>query len=268
MTQAPQTPLLLIGQDMHILNPAFARTIQERDQQGLRALAQAQLDGGAMALDINPGPGRDSTGILGWAMETIQEKWPVPLFVPAGTHLPALLARHRGQATINAVTADPATLTDTMKLARDHDADLVVLLTRPGMWSNQQQEQLQIALDVLEESDAVGLPLDHLYLDPVFSVRTDPLTWRLSGGMPDLDRVLDLIALIGELTDGRAHTLLALSNGTLGLAPERRSALHCRMLPLLAEAGLSAVILNCRDRKLMEIARNLRVVAKKQQKAA
>ena len=268
MTQATQTPLLLIGQDLHILNPAFAKVIQNRDRQGLLDLAGTQVDGGAMALDINLGPGRDIADTLYWVIETIQEQWPIPLFLPAGKHLATALARHRGTATINAVTADPATLCDTMKLARDHDANLVVLLTRPGLWRNQQQDQLQLALDVLEESDGLGLPLDHLYLDPVFSVRTDPLTWRLSGGMPDLDRVLELITLIGELTDGRARTLLALSNGTMGLAPEKRSSFHCRMLPLLVESGLNAVILDCRDKKLMEIGRSLSVIARKRQKAA
>jgi cobalamin-dependent methionine synthase I len=268
MPKTCKTPLFLIGQNLHILNPAFARAVKNRDEQALLALARPLIDSGAAALDINLGPGRDLAAPLCWLIETIQKKWPVPLFLPAGRHLPAALARHRGRATINAVTADPALLADTMKLARDEGADLVVLLTRPGLWRNRQQDQLQLALDVLEQSDAIGLALDNLYLDPVFSVRTDPVTWRLSGGMPDLDRVLELIALIGELTDGCGRTLLALGNGTLGLAADKRSAFHCRMLPLLAGAGLNAAILDCRDARLMEIGRSLQVAGRKRQKAA
>jgi cobalamin-dependent methionine synthase I len=47
--------------------------------------------------------------------------------------------------------------------------------------------------------------------------------------------------------------MTGLSNASVCLAKEQRSAFHCRLLPLLAQAGLDAVIMNCRDRKLMEV---------------
>jgi 5-methyltetrahydrofolate--homocysteine methyltransferase len=201
-------------------------------------------------------------------METIQSQWDIPLFLPAGSKLEKALQHHRGKATINAVTADPNHLDQIITLARDYNANLVVLLTKPGLRAGGSQQQLQLALNVLERSDAIGLPIDNLYLDPVFSVRTDPMTWSLSGGMPDLDRVLELISFIGELTDQRAKTILALSNGTLGLPAHKRSAFHCRMLPLLIEAGLRAVILNCRDNALMKVTRSLAAASRLCKKAA
>lgn len=249
--------LALAGEDLHILNPHFQKILDTKDEPGLIRLARKQIDGGATALDINPGPAKAMAGRLTWAMEIIQHNGSIPLFLPAGEHLEDALQCHIGQATINAVTADPAKLETSMTLAKKYDANLVVLLTRPGLWTTGSQQQLQMALDVLEQADLVGLPFENIYLDPVFSVRTDPLTWNLSGGMPDLDRVLELISLIGELTAKKAKTILALSNGTLGLAAAKRSTTHCRMLPLLVDAGLQAVILNCRDKALMTIARTL-----------
>jgi len=268
MNTQEKNRLLTIGEDLQILNPKFQQVIERRDREGLIALADKQVKGGAMALDVNLGPSKSLAGRLTWVMEAIQSQWNVPLLLPAGGNLEKALQHHQGRATINAVTADPERLDPIIALARDYNANLVVLLTKPGLWTAGNQQQLHLALNVLERSDAIGLPLDNLYLDPVFSVRTDPMTWSLSGGMPDLDRVLELISFIGELTDQRAGTILALSNGTLGLPAQKRSALHCRMLPLLIKAGLRAVILNCRDKELMKVARSPDTAARLCQKAA
>ncbi len=268
MDRQEKTTLLLAGEDLHILNPRFQQLLAARDEEGLIELARSQINGGATALAINPGPAKSMADRLPWIVETIQHKWPIPLLLPAGAHLEDALNRHRGRATINAVTADPDKLDTFIHLAGEYDANLVVLLTRPGLWTTGSHEQLQMAIDVLERTDAIGLPLANIYLDPVFSVRTDPLSWNLSGGMPDLDRVLELISLIGELTDNKARTMVALSNGTLGLSAARRSALHCRMLPLLVEAGLRGVILNCRDKSLMHLAQTLLPGKRLRKKAA
>ncbi len=268
MNRQENTSLLLTGEDLHILNPRFQQVLDRHDEEGLIELARTQIEGGATALDVNPGPAKKMADRLLWVMETIQRRWDIPLFLPAGTHLEDGLHRHRGRATINAVTADSDKLDTFVHLAKKYNANLVVLLTKPGRRTTGSQEQLQMAIDVLERTDAGGLPLSHIFLDPVFSVRTDPMSWNLSGGMPDLDRVLELISLIGELTDGKANTLLALSNGTLGLPAARRSTFHCRMLPLLIDAGLRAVILNCRDRKLMQLACSLEIGNRRQKKAA
>lgn len=268
MNTQKKNSLLTIGEDLHILNNRFQQAVDSRDEHSLIALADQQIKGGAKALDINLGPSKSMAARLMWVMETIQSQWDIPLFLPAGGNLEKALQLHQGKATINAVTADPKRLDPVITLARDYNANLVVLLTKPGLWTAGNQQQLQLALNVLERSDAIGLPLDNLYLDPVFSVRTDPMTWNLSGGMPDLDRVLELISFIGELTDQRAGTILALSNGTLGLPAHKRSALHCRMLPLLIEAGLRAVILNCRDNALMKVARSLDTASRTCRKAA
>ncbi len=268
MDRHEKRPLLLAGEDLHILNPRFQQLLAARDEEGLIGLARAQINGGATALAINPGPAKSMADRLPWIVETIQGRWDIPLLLPAGAHLEEALECHRGRATINAVTADPDQLDTFIHLAGKYDANLVVLLTRPGLWATGSHEQLQMAIDVLERTDAIGLPLANIYLDPVLSVRTDPLSWNLSGGMPDLDRVLELISLIGELTDNRARTMVALSNATMGLPTVRRSALHCRMLPLLVEAGLRAVILNCRDRSLMQLAQTLASRKRLQKKAA
>ncbi len=261
--------LLTIGENLHIFNPAFRRALEQQDQAALAQLAGQYLAGGAGSLAINLGPARSMHDRLPWVIETIQQHIPTPLFLPAISNgLEQALKCHQGRATINAVTADPAHLDKTMKIARDYETDLVVLLTKPGLRNNEAPQRLQIALDVLERADGIGLHGEQLYLDPVLSVRTDPVAWNLTGGMPDLDPILQTISLIGELSAGRVQTIVGLSNGTLGLSAEKRSSLHCRMLPLLVQSGLDAVILNSRDQALMDIARSLKRQRSPHRKAA
>jgi cobalamin-dependent methionine synthase I len=261
--------LFLIGEALHILNPNFQQALEQQDSAALIRLASQQISGGAMALDINLGPAKAMAEKLPWVVDTIQQHTSIPLFLPAvSTSIKKALQVHLSRATINAVTADPTQLKSAMELARDFDADLVVLLTRPGLRHHDTTERLQIAIEVLELADTIGLSFERLCLDPIFSTRTDPVTWQLTGGMPDLDQVLETITLIGELSNQRTQTLLALSNGTMGLSAEKRSAFQCRILPLLVDAGLDGVICNCRDQALMKVADSLYKPERLQLKAA
>jgi cobalamin-dependent methionine synthase I len=113
-----------------------------------------------------------------------------------------------------------------------------------------------VATDVLETAVRVGFPLTALYLDPLFHLRPDPVTWQLSRGVPDVDSVLETIKMVPQLTEEKVRTLVALSSASQFLPRAERAGLHHLLLPLLVAAGLDAVILNCHDKKLMEIAGN------------
>jgi cobalamin-dependent methionine synthase I len=67
---------------------------------------------------------------------------------------------------------------------------------------------------------------------------------------------LETIEMLPQLTEEKVRTLVALSSASQFLPRAERAGLHHRLLPLLIAAGLDAVILNCRDNKLMEIAGN------------
>ena len=269
MNTPQEDKLLIIGENLHILNPGFQQALEKQDITALVQLARQQISGGAMALDVNPGPAKSMADMLPWVVQAIQQHNPIPLFLPAlSGGIERALQVHQGQATINAVTADPDHLGEAMAIAREFDANLVVLLTKPGLQHSHTSQRLQIALEVLEQADGIGLPFDNLFLDPVFSTRTDPVIWKLTGGMPDLDQVLETITLIGELSNQQVKTLLALSNGTLGLSAQKRSSFQCRMLPLLVDAGLDGIICNCRDQALMEVAGSVKKPERLKRKAA
>ena len=244
----------LIGQDMHIMNPELLRAVQQRDAAALSRMAERQVAAGAHALDLNLGPARQSNRELGWAVETLQNVVDVPLFI--ASHVlaqPDVFAGHRGTVIVNSVTADPASLAVDMARAGKYGAGLVVLLVRPGLTPFTADERLLLAAEVLETADRTDFPLEKLYLDPLFHLRPDPMTWQLSRGMPDIDSVLETLQLLPQLAGQEVRSLVALSSASQFLPPSERPGLHRRLLPMLAAAGLNAVILNCHESRLMEI---------------
>lgn len=252
-TDGERNALRLIGQDMQIMNPLFFRIIEKRDSRALAAVAVRQAETGADALDLNLGPAKKNGDLLTWAIETILAATQLPLFVASQIlSQPALLRKHGDKLTVNSVTADPMTLATDMKRVGDCGAKLVVLLARPGFSPFTADDRLQLAAEVVETATRTNFPLKKLYVDPLFRPSPDPVRQ----GLPDIDPVLETLAALPLLSQEKVPSLLALSSASTFLPAAKRPAFHHRLLPLLAAAGLDAVILNCNDRTLMEIARS------------
>jgi cobalamin-dependent methionine synthase I len=249
--------LLIIGQDMHIMNPALFQSLENRDRSILAQMARKQVKAGVHALDLNLGPAKKSNQRFPWVVETIQKTVNVPLFISSRVLAqPETLNQLQKTATINSVTADPETLAADMEKAKKYSARLVVLLVRPGLTPFSVDERLQVAGEVLETASRINFPFMDLYLDPLFHIHPDPVTWQLSRGLPDIDSVLETIRMLPQLAGENINTLVALSSASQFLPPAERTGLHRRLLPLLAAAGLNAVILNAHDSRLMKIALN------------
>ncbi len=256
----PQTPnrCLPIGEDLHLLNPQLQRVLKQQDSQGLVRLAAAQIDAGAHSIDINLGQGKTFSRQMKWVVETIQDQFEIPLFFSAPSEgLEEILTVHRGKATINAISANSKQLIQTMKTARQFEANLVILLIKPGLMTAGSNARIEIATEVLSTALGTGFPLENIYMDPILSIRPDPVSWKMSRGLPDIDSVTETLGLIKELSQGKLKTILSLSNSSVGVKAANRSRLQCRLLPLLAAAGLDAVIMNCKDKELMETSRFL-----------
>lgn len=242
---------------MHIMNPVFIQAVEQQDSTQLATMAEQQVTAGANALDLNLGSAKKCCDQVSWAVEAIQRRVDVPLFISSNIlSRPEILDHHRGVATINSLTADPASLATGMETAKEHQARLVVLLVRPGLTPFTVNDRLRIAMEVLETADRVGFPFADLYLDPLFHLHPDPMTWQLSGGLPDIESVLETIEMLPQLAGEKVRTIVALSSASQFLPQSKRPGLHHRLLPMLTAAGLDAVILNCHDHKLMEIGRN------------
>ncbi len=248
----------IIGEDLHLMNPAVFKAIVERDEKTILGMVKAQVDGGADCLDLNLGQNRDLGKLTPWLVETIQAHFDIPLqFSSHVLQQQRALEIHQGTATINAVTANKVDLPRAMATAAMFQASLVVLLVSPELTPTGVDGRLELALQVMDIAIREKFPLEQLYLDPLVSCRPDPTSVMLSSGLPDVSTAVDSIRFLGELSNQQMQTIISLSQSSLSMLPGSRSAFHCHLLPILAAAGLDAVILNCRDVALMNIAKGL-----------
>jgi 5-methyltetrahydrofolate--homocysteine methyltransferase len=247
--------LLVVAEGLHVLNEKTCAAMANRDREALLFLARPHLAGGAQALAVNMGPGRTMGELTPWVTETLRQELAVPLFLSASAlAFPELLRRYGHNLTINAVTADPAGLPSAMTTAKECGTGLVVLLVRPGLTPAGSADRLAIAAEVVDQAMRLGFPLQRLYLDPLLTLRPDPLAWRISRGLPDLTPVVETIIQL-RLLDDNLHTIAALGNCFRGGEGNGRAGLQGRALSVLLEAGLDAVILNGQDPALLQACR-------------
>lgn len=243
--------LLLVAEGLHVLNQQTSAAIIGRNREALLALARQHLACGAQALAVNLGPSRAMAERTEWVTETLSEELAVPLFLSAnGLAFPQLLRRCGRRLTINAVTADPAALCQSLATAKEFGTGLVVLLVSPGLTPSGSADRLALASMVIDQALRIGFPLRQLYLDPLLTLRPDPMAWRISRGLPDLGPVADTIGQLRQLDDG-LRTIVALGNCAPGGEGSGHAGHQARVLAVLIEAGLDAVILNGRNSALL-----------------
>jgi len=248
------TSPLLIGDTIHILNQQVYKALITQDEQILADFVRKQLAAGAQALAVNLGPGKEMGRLTPWVVNTIREITDVQLFFSANiTSQKQVLQAHGQYLTINAVTSNHEELVSALEMAQEYGSSLVVLLVQSGKMTAGIDDKLQLASEVVEKALSAGLPLSRLYLDPVLSCRPDPVAWHVSRGLPDVGSAVETISLLKQL-DSRVKTIVALGNGSEGMAREEKSGFRCQIYSLLVAAGLDAVLLNCLDHRVMRIA--------------
>lgn len=243
---------LLVAEGLHVLDRRVYEAVTGRDGAALRRLALNHLRTGAQALAVNLGTGRTMAELTPWVIASLAEWTDVPLFVSANIlDHPATLRSLGHRIVVNAVTADPASLSLSMRIAEQYGAGLAVLLVRPGLIPRGVDDRLLLAAEALDLAYRTGLPFCRLYLDPVLACRPDPFAWHISRGLPDIGSTAESISLIRELDPG-AGTIVGLGTGMRELGGHTLCPTQLSMLSLLTAAGVDAVILNCRNSLLMD----------------
>lgn len=248
--------MLIVGEKIHILNPAVFHALQAQDTAPIVELAEKQIKAGADALMINLGPGQQASKFLPEIIHAISQRFDTHFFFSADSpeFIKSVKACH-GRATINAATADPDKLPGIMSAAACLDLELVVLLTRKGNLPHTVDQWCLMAEEVIEVAEKYQYPIEKLYLDPVLRTRFDPFA-KLGTTAMETGPVCQALQLMTELRPSEIRTIAGLSNISLHLSYGQRSRLHCSVINLLMAAGLDAVILNPFDFRLMETVRS------------
>lgn len=225
--------------------PEVNEAIQSRDAAAIQRLAQAQLDGGARALDINAGRKvKDVQGALLWMAEAIREITDAPLCIDTAKPeiMKAVVRQAPGAKIINSTTADPQMAVDYIGLAVEHQAALIGLTIDADGVPGNAEKRVELGAQLIALASDGGLSMDRLFVDPIM------LPIKVSPQNPT--HCLQAISQLTAFSDPPPHFLLGLSNVSDGCVA---TGLIDRTYVAMAIAhGLDAVFLDSRDTELMD----------------
>lgn len=233
----------IISDTLQAMNPRIQAAIQEEEPEPIRKIVQSALAKGIHGIDINCGPlSKEPERKMRFLVETVQHETRLPLFldttnakaIEAGLHV------CRNPVTINGLSLEPEKLEGILPLALAYGADIVgFLLTEAGQVPRSLDERLGIAARLFHECSEAGIPAQRLLIDPIVA----PLLW--ADGLEMNRDLLAILKLLPEVLGHPVRTIAGLSNLTAGIRDlERKMALECAFLPMMACAGLDTVLMN------------------------
>jgi len=245
MRQDP--PPTLIGERCNAQGSRkFKKMLLEEEYDGILELAREQVEGGAHALDISCAVTErpDEVELMRKVVKKLEMGVDVPLVIDT-TELDVLelaLKTAPGRCLINSTHLESgrAKADKIFKLAKDHNAAVIVLTIDEGGMAKTRDKKLEVAKRIYDIAvNEHGLrPEDLVY---------DALTFTLATGDDEFAdsaiETIEGIRLIKQNLPG-VFASLGVSNLSFGLAPHARPVLNSVMLYHCMEAGLDMAIIN------------------------
>jgi 5-methyltetrahydrofolate--homocysteine methyltransferase len=224
----------------------FKKMLLEEDYDGILELARAQVEGGAHALDISCAVTErpDEMELMRKVVKKLEMGVDVPLVIDT-TELDVLetaLKTAPGRCLINSthLEAGRTKADKVFKLAKEHNAAVIVLTIDEGGMAKTREKKLEVAKRIYDIAvNEHGLkPEDLVY---------DALTFTLATGDQEFVNsaieTIEGIRLIKQNLPG-VMASLGVSNLSFGLAPHARPVLNSVMLYHCMQAGLDMAIVN------------------------
>lgn len=236
--------ICIIGERLNSTAEEVRRILRDRDAGALLELARKQADGGASVLDINASMLMDDEEEAAvWAAGTITAALSIPIAFdsPSTGVLLRSISRFGGDAFCNSLTCDDAVLEEGLPAIAEAGAGVFIMLKSAGGMPDTAGGRIALAERAVSRCERAGIPPERVYLDPLFS----PLATTQGG----LAIVLETLAFLRERFPA-CNRIGGLSNISFGL-PMRR-LLNRTFLAMAVPAGLTAVICDSTDERLME----------------
>ncbi len=224
----------------------FKRLLLEEDYDSILEIAREQVEYGAHALDISCAVTErpDEVELMRKVVKKLEMGVDVPLVIDT-TELDVLevaLKTAPGRCLINSTHLESgrAKADKVFKLAKEHNAAVIVLTIDEGGMAKAREKKLEVAKRIYDIAvNAHGLkPEDLVY---------DALTFTLATGDEEFANsaieTIEGIRLIKQNLPG-VMASLGVSNLSFGLAPHARPSLNSVMLYHCIQAGLDMAIVN------------------------
>ncbi|MCU0594034.1 MAG: dihydropteroate synthase [Desulfobacterota bacterium] len=242
----PDRPLVIIGER---INPTgrkkLAKALEEGNLKLVQEEAIKQVQEGAHILDVNVGvSGIDEPKLLKEAILAVRQVTGVPLCIDSALPraLEAGLQAYEGKALVNSVNGEERKLKEVLPLVKHYGAAVIGLTMDDEGIPKDAQKRLQIAREIVEEAQKIGIPTEDVIIDPLaMAISTDHTA------------ALETLKAIRLIRDGLGvNQTMGASNISFGL-PERHP-INGVFLAMAAIHGMTCPIL---DPTVWEIRRSV-----------
>lgn len=237
--------MLIVGELINSSRKPIAQAIAARDKAYLQEIAVKQVEAGAHVIDVNCGTSiGEEAAVMEWLVDIVQEVVDVPLCIdsPSPRALEAGLARHKGKAMVNSITAEKQRWEEVLPLVQKYKASVIALCMDDSGMPESVEDRLRVAEKLVPNLVAAGVPEEDIYLDPLIK----PLSVSSFYGREAIESTRAL-----REKYPRVHLICGLSNISYGL-PERR-LLNRAFMVMCLTAGMDAFILDPLDKPLMSL---------------
>ncbi len=233
----PDHPFVVIGER---INPTGRKVLTaqmiDRNMSMVCRDARRQVDADAHILDVNAGVPVDGVEpeILSQAIQAVQETVDVPIAIDSSVveALEAGLSVYEGKALVNSVTYEDERLETVLPLVKKYGAAVVGVANDDTGISNDPEERLRIATQIVERAADHGISAEDVVIDPLaLTVSADDNAAQIT---------LETIRLIRENLG--VNMTCGASNISFGLP--WRPTVNAAFLSMAIAAGLNSAITN------------------------
>ena len=244
---------IVIGERIHCISPAIRKAMEARDPEPIIKRAKDQIAQGAAYLDVNIGPAeKGGEELMQWAVQLIQSECdnvPICLDTANRKAIEAGLAVHnssKGKPIVN--SADAGDRIENIDLAAANGAIVIALCSAHGIPSDN-DERMGYCQQLLERGMELGMEPEDIWFDPLFLVVK---------GMQE--KQMEVLEFVKMLSDMGLNSSGGLSNISNMMPPHIRHIMDSAMLAMAMYCGLTSVIANPGDARLMETMRSCDVI--------
>jgi cobalamin-dependent methionine synthase I len=235
--------MLIIGERINASRKSIAEAITSRNTAFIQNEAKVQALAGADYLDVNAGTfvGEEAK-YLEWIIKTVQEVVDLPLCIdsPDPSVIKATVPLVKKTPMINSITLEPSRLGGILPLVVEHKTKVIGLCQSGESIADTTEAKVKMAGQLVNRVKAAGIPLDHLYIDP--------LVYPLSTNDQSALATLDAVEQITKQFPG-VHTTCGLTNVSYGL-PNRKLVNRTFLVAAIVR-GLDSAILDPTDKHLL-----------------
>jgi 5-methyltetrahydrofolate--homocysteine methyltransferase len=229
-------PTVMIGER---INPTGRKVVLQALQEGnfemVRQDAVAQVEAGAVVLDVNAGvPGADEGTLLSQVMQEVMSVVDVPLCIDTANPqaLEAALKLYDGKALINSVNGEEKSLKSVLPLAKEYGAAVIGLCMDEAGIPATPEERVAVAEKIITRAAKFDIPIEDIVIDPLaMTMGADH-----QAGLVTLETVKLIVREFG------VNITMGASNVSFGL-PDRKYV-NAAFMAMAIQVGLTCPITN------------------------